>query len=69
MEVFKLSKVLFINGSPHEHGCTYTGLRELADTLNKNGVETEFVWIGKKPVAGCIACHTCSKTGRCVFPD
>ena len=25
-------KVLLINGSPHEKGCTYTALRELADS-------------------------------------
>ena len=29
-------KALLINGSPHEHGCTYTALRELADTLEED---------------------------------
>ena len=33
-------KALLINGSPHEHGCTYTALRELADTLEAEGIET-----------------------------
>lgn len=28
-----MSKILLINGSPHEHGCTYTALKEVADTL------------------------------------
>ena len=64
-----MSKVLLINGSPHEHGCTGTGLQELANTLNANGIETEMVWIGKKPVPGCIACHKCAETGHCVFGD
>ena len=27
----------------------------------------ELVWIGKQPIAGCIACRTCKKTNRCVF--
>lgn len=62
-------KVLLINGSPHEHGCTYTALKEVADTLNKNDVETEILWIGTKPVAGCIACGHCSTANRCVFDD
>lgn len=62
-------KVLLINGSPHQRGCTYTALREAADTLEKNGVETEFLWIGVQPVAGCIACGQCAQTGRCVFDD
>ena len=33
-------KALLINGSPHEKGCTYTALRELADTLEAEGIET-----------------------------
>ena len=64
-----MGKILLINGSPHEHGCTYTALKEIADTLSKNSVETEFFHIGKKPVAGCIACGKCSTTGKCIFDD
>lgn len=30
-----MSKVLMINGSPHEFGCTYTALKEVAETLEK----------------------------------
>ena len=62
-------KVLLINGSPHKEGCTYTALREVADTLEAEGIETEIVWIGTKPAAGCIACGTCRETGKCVFDD
>ena len=62
-------KVLLINGSPHEKGCTYTALRELADTLEGHGIETVFMQIGKAPVAGCIACGSCGKTGRCFVDD
>ena len=62
-------KVLLVNGSPNEHGCTFTALNEVAVTLNKNGVETEIFWIGKKAIHGCIACWTCTKTGKCVFND
>ena len=62
-------KVLLINGSPNEFGCTYTALKEVSDTLNQEGVETEIFWIGKKAISGCIACGTCKKTGKCVFDD
>ena len=62
-------KVLLFNGSPHEHGCTYTALREAADALEKEGVETEIMWIGTKPVQGCIACKSCRKNGKCAFDD
>lgn len=62
-------KVLLINGSPHKEGCTYTALKEVADTLEKSGVETEFMYLGVAPVAGCIACGNCGKTGRCFVDD
>lgn len=45
-------KVLLANGSPHKEGCTYTALCEVADTLNKEGIETEIFWIGNKPIGG-----------------
>ena len=60
-------KVLLLNGSPHEKGCTYTALCEVAGALEKNGIETEIFQIGNKPVAGCIGCGSCRKTGRCAF--
>lgn len=60
-------KVLLINGSPNEKGCTYTALAEVAGALEKRGVQTEIYHIGKKPIAGCIACGSCAKTGKCAF--
>ncbi len=63
------NKILLINGSPNEHGCTYTALKEVADTLEKNGIATELFYLGKKPIAGCIACGKCSTTHTCVFQD
>lgn len=64
-----MNKVLLINGSPNEFGCTYTALKEIADTLNINDVDSEILYLGKKPVAGCIACGKCAETNRCVFDD
>ena len=64
-----MSKILLINGSPNEKGCTYTALCEIADTLAQNGVDSELLYLGKKPVAGCIDCGKCFQTGRCVFDD
>ena len=62
-------KVLLINGSPNEKGCTYTALSEVAATLKKCGVEAEIVHIGRGPVHGCMGCGGCAKTGRCVNHD
>lgn len=62
-------KVLLVNGSPHQHGCTYTALSEIEHTLQKEAIETEIFWVGKKPISGCIACKGCGKTGKCVIDD
>ena len=62
-------KVLLVNGSPHEKGCTYTALDEVSKTLNHEGIETEIFHIGIKPLSGCIACRKCMELKRCVFPD
>lgn len=61
--------VLLVNGSPHANGCTYTALEEVAKTLNTEGIGTQIFQIGTEPLAGCIACKTCAKTGRCTFSD
>lgn len=63
-------KVLLLNGSPHENGCTYTALNEAAKTLNQNGIDTEIIWVGNKPVSGCIGCGACAKgLCRCVIDN
>lgn len=64
-----MMKVAIINGSPRSQSCTKVGLDEVANTLNKNGIETEYFAIGTKPIVGCIACLKCKETKRCVFND
>ena len=60
-------KVLLLNGSPNEHGCTYTALCEVARALEESGVETETLWIGNRAVRGCIGCGGCRSGNGCVF--
>jgi multimeric flavodoxin WrbA len=64
-----MSKILLINGSPNEKGCTFTALKEVADKLGELNVESEILWLGKKPMQDCIACYKCQETGKCVFND
>ncbi len=64
-----MAKVLLLNGSPHVKGCTARALEEMIKTFKAEGIETELVQVGIKPVRGCIACGSCSKTGKCVFDD
>ena len=62
-------KVLLVNGSHHEHGCTYTALKETAEALNANGIETEIYWIGQNQMSGCKGCWACKKLKKCVIDD
>lgn len=64
-----MMKVLLINGSPRQQGCTFTALSEVANQLKLKGIETQIFHIGDKAIHGCIACRGCIKTGYCVFDD
>ena len=62
-------KVLIINGSPHNNGCTANALREVEKVLNEEGIETVTLNIGSKSIRGCIACFKCKEIHKCVFDD
>ncbi len=63
-------KVLLINGSPNRNGCTHTALQTVAAQLQQEGIDTEELHIGNKPIQGCIGCGVCRKKGNsCVFSD
>jgi multimeric flavodoxin WrbA len=58
-----------INGSPHQKGCTYTALSEVAGQLEQQGIETNIFHIGHETIRGCVACGGCVESGYCVFDD
>ncbi len=62
-------KVLLVNGSPHAKGCTYTALCEVEKELNANGIDTEIIQLGTKPIGGCLGCGACASLGKCVQND
>lgn len=62
-------KVLLFNGSPHKNGCTYTALKEIADTLKEEGVEADIYHVGNEAIASCKACRACATLGKCVIND
>ncbi len=63
-------KVLLVNGSTREKGCTYTALGEIKKVLDdEENIESEIFWIGDDAVYGCKACHACAKLGRCIYDD
>lgn len=62
-------KVILVNGSPREKGCTYTALCEAQRVFEENGIEAEIFWVGNKPIIGCIGCGACRNLGKCAFED
>ncbi|MDY3014370.1 MAG: flavodoxin family protein [Evtepia sp.] len=62
-------KVLLVNGSPHEKGCTYTALRHVAKALEEQGVNAQIYWIGNKAIHGCMDCGKCSEIHQCAIQD
>ena len=62
-------QVLLVNGSPHPKGCTWTALSEVAAELERQGIGSRIFQLGTQPVAGCIACRSCRRTGRCFRND
>ena len=62
-------KVLMLNGSGNADGSTRAGLNVMAEVFAENGVETEFVCVGGKPVRDCLGCNKCAELKRCIFND
>ena len=63
-------KVLMVNGSAKEKGCTYTALAEIGNTLEQEGIQTEIFWLGAGELRDCIGCGQCNTKGRgCIFGD
>ena len=62
-------KVVAFNGSPRKNGNTHILLETVLAELEKEGIETELVDLGTKPLNGCIACAQCfkNKNKRCVL--
>ncbi|MBO4875952.1 MAG: flavodoxin family protein [Bacteroidales bacterium] len=62
-------KILLINGSPRANGNTAIALHEMEKVFATEGVETEYIQVGNKPIRGCMACGACANAGKCVFDD
>ncbi len=62
-------KILLVNGSPREDGCTYTALAEMAECFRAEGAEATIYHIGAEPVAPCKACRGCARAKKCVIQD
>ncbi|MFP4498054.1 MAG: flavodoxin family protein [Vulcanimicrobiota bacterium] len=64
-------KVVGFNGSPRKNGNTSILINKVFEVLNREGIETELVHIGDKPVQGCKACFKCfdAQNRKCAIGD
>lgn len=64
-------KVVAFNGSPRKEGNTSLLIQRVFGELDREGIETEYVHFGGKPLRGCTACLKCveNKDKKCVLPD
>lgn len=60
-------KIVAINGSPRKKGNTSILLEEMLKVFQAEGIITELVQLGNKPVHGCTACGICKEKqdGKC----
>ena len=62
-----MNKVLILNGSPHQHGCTATALDEMIKVFEEEGVGTELIQVGTKDIRGCISCNKLLESGTWIY--
>jgi multimeric flavodoxin WrbA len=64
-------KVVAFNGSPRKKGNTTGCLNTVFEALNRAGIETEMILVGKNKIRGCMACYTCleKQNEKCVYDD
>jgi multimeric flavodoxin WrbA len=62
-------KVIAFNGSPRKDGNTALLIKEVFSELEKEGIATELIQVGGRPLRGCIACMQCgkNKNERCAI--
>ncbi len=58
-----------LNGSWDRDGSTSAGLEEMAKVFAAEGVDSEVVEVGGKPIADCVACNKCIELKHCVFAN
>ncbi len=64
-------KVIAFNGSPRKKGNTSILINMVLEELQKEGIDTELVQLGGKPIHGCRACFKCltNQDKRCAQDD
>ncbi len=53
--------VVAFNGSPRKKGNTVGSINTVLVELEKEGIQTELIHVGKEKIRGCLSCYTCAK--------
>ncbi|MHA1726137.1 MAG: flavodoxin family protein [Promethearchaeota archaeon] len=62
-------KVVLFNGSARAKGNTFQALEIVRKELEKEGIECEYIWLGKEPLLPCKACFRCAGNKKCIQED
>lgn len=61
--------VLILNASPRPEGNTTIAVNEMVKIFVEEGIDVKVIRIGNKDIRGCVACNSCSGSGKCIFDD
>ncbi len=64
-----MKKIVVLNGSPHEHGCTAVLSGEVIKSAMKQGAEVTSYYLNALKIRGCQGCFQCMEQGHCVQMD
>lgn len=64
-----MKKIVVLNGSPHEHGCTAALTGEVMKSAEKQGADIKSYYLNGMNIKGCQGCFKCAESGRCVQQD
>ncbi|KPA16411.1 NADPH-dependent FMN reductase [Candidatus Magnetomorum sp. HK-1] len=64
-------KVIAFNGSARKKGNTACSLNTVLAEIEKQGIETELIHVGKEKIIGCRSCFSCVKKSneKCIIDD
>lgn len=64
-----MKKVIIISSSPRKGGNSEKLVHEFGRGAVDAGHEVETIYLRKHPVAPCLGCYACQKTGHCIQKD
>jgi len=62
-------KILAINGSRRKNGNTNCLIQSLLAPADKDGVQTEIIFLGDYNIGACTGCEGCRRSWECVIKD